>query len=167
MRYVSVVAPEGVSMSLDGRTVIAKGPKGQVKAEFKVVGVNMSIKDGKFEVEGDNVGSINTVKRRVLMMLEGASNGFTRKMIIRYAHFPIKVSVKGSTLMIDNFYGEKKHRQADIVNDTKVKVAGQELIVDGPSIDDVTQTVANIRQATKTREKDKRVFQDGIYAVGQ
>ena len=79
MRYVSVVAPEGVSMSIDGRTVIAKGPKGQVKAEFKVVGVNMSIKDGKFEVEGDNVGSINTVKRRVLMMLEGASNGFTRR----------------------------------------------------------------------------------------
>jgi large subunit ribosomal protein L6 len=165
MRYVSVVAPDGVSISLDGRTVTAKGPKGQVKAEFKVVGVSMSVKDGKFEVEGDNTGSINTVKRRVLMMLEGAANGFSRKMVIRYAHFPVKVSVKGSVLIIDNFYGEKKHRKADIVKDTKVKVAGQELFVEGPSIDDVTQTVANIRQATKTREKDKRVFQDGIYAV--
>ena len=60
---------------------------------------------------------------------------------------------------------EKKHRQADIIGDTKVKVAGQELILDGPSLDDVTQTVANIRQATKTRQKDKRVFQDGIYAI--
>jgi large subunit ribosomal protein L6 len=167
MRYVSVVAPGGVSLSIDGNTVIAKGPKGQVKSEFKVVGVKMHVKDGKFEAEGPNSGSINTVKRRVLMMLDGAANGFSRKMVIRYAHFPVKVSVKGSDLMIDNFYGEKKHRKAKIVNDTKVKIAGQELVVEGPSLDDVTQTVANIRQATKTREKDKRVFQDGIYATGE
>jgi large subunit ribosomal protein L6 len=108
---------------------------------------------------------INTVKRRVIKMLEGVTKGFSRKMVIRYAHFPMKVSIKGSDLIIDNFYGEKRHRKAKIVKDTKVKVAGQELAVDGPSLDDVTQTVSNIRQATKTRQKDKRVFQDGIYAV--
>jgi large subunit ribosomal protein L6 len=165
MRYVSVVAPAGVALSLDNNIVTAKGPKGQVKTVFKVVGVQMSIKDGKFEVEGKNSTSINTVKRRVLMMLKGAAEGFSRKMVIRYAHFPMKVSVKGADLMIDNFYGEKRHRKARIVNDTTVRITGQELVVEGPSMDDVTQTVANIRQATKTRKKDKRVFQDGIYAV--
>jgi large subunit ribosomal protein L6 len=165
MRYVSVVAPAGVALSLDNSTVTAKGPKGQVKTVFKVVGVQMSIKDGKFEVEGKNSTSINTVKRRVLMMLKGAAEGFSRKMVIRYAHFPMKVSVKGNELMIDNFYGEKRHRKAKIVNDTKVRITGQELVVEGPSLDDVTQTASNIRQATKTRKKDKRVFQDGIYAV--
>jgi large subunit ribosomal protein L6 len=165
MRYVSVIVPAGVSLSLENNTVIAKGPKGQVKTVFKVVGVKMSLKDGKFEVDGKNTTSINTVKRRVLMMLKGAAEGFSRKMVIRYAHFPVKVSVKGNELMIDNFYGEKKNRKAKIVNDTKVRIAGQELFVEGPSLDDVTQTVSNIRQATKTRKKDKRVFQDGIYAV--
>ncbi len=41
-----------------------------------------------------------------------------------------------------------------------------EIIVSGPDIEKVGQTAANIEQSTKyLKRKDKRVFQDGIYAL--
>ena len=165
MRYVSVNIPSGVSATLEKNVVSVKGAKGTVKKEFKVNGVSISLKDGKLEVDGKNTVVINTIKRSVLKMIEGCSSGFSKKMIIRYAHFPIKVSVKGSAFIIDNFGGEKLQRKANILGDTKIKIAGKEIVIDGPSLDDVTQTVANIRQVTKTKKKDSRVFQDGIYLI--
>jgi len=165
MRYVSVDIPSGISASLEKNVISVKGPKGSVKKELKVHGVEVSLKDNKLEVDGKNVAVINTVKRQVLKMIEGCSKGFSSRMIIRYSHFPIKVSVKGNFFIIDNFGGEKLQRKANIIGDTKVKISGQELAVDGPSLEDVSQTVANIRQHTKTKKKDSRVFQDGIYLI--
>ena len=40
---------------------------------------------------------------------------------------------------------------------------GQNVRVYGPSLDDVSQTAANIRKACRMRNKDTRVFQDGLY----
>jgi large subunit ribosomal protein L6 len=165
MRYVSVNIPSDVSASLEKNIISMKGPKGSVKKELKVHGVEMSLKDGKMEVDGKNTIVINTIKRQVLKMIEGCTKGFSSRMIIRYSHFPIKVSVKGNLFIIDNFGGEKLQRKANIIGDTKIRISGQELDIDGPSLDDVSQTVANIRQKTKTKKKDSRVFQDGIYLI--
>jgi large subunit ribosomal protein L6 len=35
--------------------------------------------------------------------------------------------------------------------------------VQGPSLEDVSQTAANIEQSTKMKGKDQRVFLDGLY----
>jgi large subunit ribosomal protein L6 len=44
-----------------------------------------------------------------------------------------------------------------------VKVEGNEVIITGPDIEEVSQTAANIEQATMIADRDPRVFQDGIY----
>jgi large subunit ribosomal protein L6 len=44
-----------------------------------------------------------------------------------------------------------------------VKLASDEIHVQGISLNDVSQTAANIQYATKIPEKDQRVFLDGIY----
>jgi large subunit ribosomal protein L6 len=44
-----------------------------------------------------------------------------------------------------------------------VKAAGDEVIIQGISLQDVSQTAANIEQSTKIKDKDQRVFLDGIY----
>jgi large subunit ribosomal protein L6 len=165
MRYISVDIPSGVSASLENGMMSMKGPKGSVKKGMRANGVEISLKDNKFEVNGKNTEVINTLKRQVLKMVEGCTKGFSSTMIIRYSHFPIKVSIKGNVLVIDNFGGEKLQRRVNIIGDTKIKIAGQELVIEGPSRDDVSQTIANIRQKTKTKKKDSRVFQDGIYPV--
>ena len=67
---------------------------------------------------------------------------------------------------IKNFLGEKQPRKTTVIGEkTKVEVKGQVLTISGPDKDAVGQTASNIKQATKIKEKDSRVFQDGFYAV--
>jgi large subunit ribosomal protein L6 len=47
--------------------------------------------------------------------------------------------------------------------DTKVTVVGEDVLVQGPSLEDVSQTAANIELSTKMKGKDQRVFLDGLY----
>jgi large subunit ribosomal protein L6 len=48
-----------------------------------------------------------------------------------------------------------------------VAVKGDDVIVQGLSIEDVSQTAANVEQTTKIKVKDPRVFLDGIYVYEQ
>ena len=64
---------------------------------------------------------------------------------------------------MENFYGERSPRIAQIIGDTKAEVQGEDIILQGVSIQDVGQTAANLEQATTVRRKDQRVFLDGVY----
>jgi len=98
-------------------------------------------------------------------MIRGVTSGYTYKLKIVYAHFPmtVKVQEKEGRITIDNFTGEKTPRVAKIIGPTKVKVAGDEIHVQGTNLRDVSQTAANIQSATRIKDKDQRVFLDGIY----
>jgi large subunit ribosomal protein L6 len=80
-----------------------------------------------------------------------------------FSHFPISVKVKEKTVSIENFTGERNPRKAKIIGDAQVKVQGEDVIVQGINLEEVSQTAANIEQATKVKRKDPRVFLDGIY----
>ncbi|MEM2947639.1 MAG: 50S ribosomal protein L6, partial [Candidatus Bathyarchaeia archaeon] len=54
-------------------------------------------------------------------------------------------------------------RKAKIVGNAKVRVSGDDVVVQGINLEEVSQTAANIEQATKVRRKDPRVFLDGLY----
>ncbi len=167
MRYFEVVVPEGVTLSIEKRPtgvlVRAKGPKGEAEKFIVDPTLTVEVKDGRVEVSSERKEMINTTKRHIANLIKGVTEGFKRKMVIRYSHFPIKVEVKGKEVIIKNFLGERAPRIAKIHGNAKVSVKGQEIIVEGTNIEEVSQTVANIRQATKIRGKDTRVFQDGIY----
>jgi large subunit ribosomal protein L6 len=111
------------------------------------------------------VAFVGTAAARIRNMIRGVVNGYTYKMKVVYAHFPItiKVDEKDRRVIIENFIGEKTPRVARIVGDVKVKVVGDEILVQGIRLEDVSQTAANIQSATKIRDKDQRVFLDGIY----
>jgi len=66
-------------------------------------------------------------------------------------------------VLIENFTGERSARKAKIMGDAQVKVRSEDVIVQGINLEDVSQTAANIEQATKVKRKDPRVFLDGIY----
>ncbi len=50
-----------------------------------------------------------------------------------------------------------------MVGDVDVQISEEDVIVRGTRLQDVSQTAANIEQVTKIKNKDLRVFLDGIY----
>lgn len=160
--------PEGVKVNLNGKVVEVIGPLGKLVRDFSNNPVSI-------EVLGDNVvvyavkprrrerSHVGTVAAHIRNMIRGVTKGFTYKLKIVYAHFPISVKVSGDKVLIENFMGERTPRVARIVGNTKVAVKGDDVIVQGINLEDVSQTAANIEQATRIKERDPRRFLDGIY----
>lgn len=158
-----VKIPQGITAKLEGSTLSVKGPKGEVKYSFPK-SVKISAENGELNAIGP-LALQNSALAHMRNMVKGASEGYSHKLKMIFAHFPMSLEVKGSKLNIKNFLGEKQPRCANIVGSTKIESKGQEVTVSGPSKEDVGQTIANIRSATKITKRDSRVFQDGIYPV--
>jgi large subunit ribosomal protein L6 len=154
--------PQGITVRVDGRVVVVKGPQGEVKKTMSKT-TKVSINGSKVEVESDDPAIKGTAEAIIAAMIEGASKGYTKSMKLLHAHFPISLEVKGSDITIKNFLGEKQPRKTVLVGSTKVQAKGQAVTISGPDKEAVGQTLANIRQAMKIKDKDGRVFQDGIY----
>jgi large subunit ribosomal protein L6 len=111
---------------------------------------------------------VGTYAAHVRNMIEGVSKGWRYRMKIVYSHFPMKPSVKGKEFVLENFLGERHPRRADILGDeTDVKIEADQVTVQGPDLEAVSQTAANIEQMTRIKGFDPRVFQDGIYIVAK
>ena len=155
---------EGAKASVEGLKVTVSGAKGTLVRSFSHPDVKISIKGDVLEVTGP-LDMTNTILSHVNNMAMGVVTGYSRKLKILYSHFPVSVEIKGKEMLIKNFLGEKQPRKVRIMGTTKVESKGQEVTISGPSKDDVGQTIANIKSATKIRNRDSRVFQDGFYLV--
>lgn len=162
--------PEGVQLSIDGRKIKATGPRGTLEEDFSHMPVHFALEGTSLRVYSSwarkrEVALVGTALAHVRNMVRGVTSGYTYKLKIVYAHFPVTVKVqeKERRLTIENFGGEKTPRIVKIVGSAKVKVVSDEVHVQGSSLRDVSQTAANIQTATKIKDKDQRVFLDGIY----
>ena len=163
-----VEIPEGVKVNIDGKRVEVIGGKGRLVRDFSNSPVSINIEDNQVVVYTDDthrkaVAMVGTVCAHIRNMIKGVTKGFTYKLKIVYAHFPISVKVEGDKILIENFLGERAPRIAKIVGNTKVIVKKDDVILQGINIEEVGQTAANIEQATKIKNKDPRKFLDGIY----
>jgi len=164
--------PENVSVEVDGYMVKVSGPKGELIRDFSHArGIMLRRENSKIIVEAYFANRrikalVGAVAAHIRNMIHGVTKGYRYKLKIVYSHFPISVVVDESEriVRIKNFLGEKADRVARIVgDDVKVRVEGEDVIVEGINIEHVGQTAANIELATKVRGKDRRVFSDGIY----
>jgi large subunit ribosomal protein L6 len=96
-------------------------------------------------------------------MIIGVTKGYQYKLKIVFSHFPISVKLQDKSVLIENFTGERRPRRIKLIGSVKVKIEPDDIIVEGANLEEVSQTAANIEQATRVRNKDPRVFLDGIY----
>lgn len=168
---IEVDVPQGVTVTLGGATLTMKGQKGQVAREFRFPGIRLAPADGKIVVEAARAdkqsrATVGTFASHIRNMITGVTEGYEYRMKIVYAHFPIQVKVEGKDrVSIGNFLGERKPRYASIMGETTVTVAGDRVTITGNNKEHVGQTAANIEQACKIRNRDPRVFQDGVYII--
>lgn len=157
--------PEGVTVTVDKNKVSVSGPKGQVEKTFSPK-ASIKVDGNKVEVTASKALR-GTVEAVIGNMMDGAKDGYEKKMKLLYAHFPVTIEVKGKDITIKNFLGEREPRRTQVVGNTEVKVKGQDITISGPDKEAVGQTAANMKNTLKIKDKDPRIFQDGIYYAGE
>ena len=172
MREIEVVKsaeiPENVKVKVEGKVVTVEGEKGVLTRDFSHAPVSIQLEGREVKVQANwprrkEEALVGTVCSHIKNMMIGVTKGFTYKLKIVFSHFPISVKVKGKEILIENFLGERSPRIAKIAGDVKVAMKDEDVIVQGVNIEDVSQTAANIQQATKIKRRDPRKFLDGIY----
>jgi large subunit ribosomal protein L6 len=164
----TIQVPDSVKVSLAGRKVTVKGDKGTLTRDFSYVPISIDANGQTVRVWAEwprkkETSLVGTIYSHIQNMINGVQKGFSYKLKIVFSHFPISVKVQGKTVLIENFTGERRARKAKILGDVQVKVQSEDIVVQGLNLEDVSQTAANIEQATKVKKKDPRVFLDGIY----
>ncbi|MCX8188897.1 MAG: 50S ribosomal protein L6 [Nitrososphaeria archaeon] len=163
-----IEVPENLSVKFENNTLYVKGPLGQLSKDFSKIKVNISVNSNKIKLSSysdkrRDIAVLGTAASIIKNMFYGVTKGYTYKLKVVSAHFPVTIKVKGNEVHIENFYGEKYPRIAKIVGSCQVSVEGDDVIVKGVSKEDVGQTAANIERATIVKRKDQRVFLDGVY----
>jgi large subunit ribosomal protein L6 len=163
---------EDVEITIEGRKVTVKGQKGTLTRDFRHAPVSMEVVGKTMRIWAEwprkkEAALAGTICSHIQNMITGVSKGFTYKLKIVFSHFPISAKVRDNTVLIENFTGERNPRKAKIVGNARVKIQSEDIIVQDLSLENVSQTAANIEQATKVRRKDPRVFLDGIYVYEQ
>lgn len=182
MKYIhseeSLTIPEGVKVSIKSRLVTVEGPRGKLSKNLNHLAVNFSHpKKNIINIElhhgaRKNVATLRTVRTLINNLIIGVTKGFKYKMRYVYAHFPINVNFEKNNdtglheVEIRNFLGEKIVRRVIMQPGVEVEASKNqkdELQLYGNSLENVSQSAADIQQICRVRNKDIRKFLDGLY----
>ncbi|KAI0172302.1 60S ribosomal protein L9 [Hypoxylon sp. FL1284] len=182
MRYIhsqeTLEIPEGVKVLIKSRNVTVEGPRGKLSKDLSHIAVNFSRPQKNvigIEIHHGSrkdVATLRTVRTIINNLVTGVTKGFKYKMRYVYAHFPINVNVDKNNetgnfeVEIRNFIGEKLVRRVTMRSGVDVQISStqkDELLLLGNSLEDVSQSAADIQQICRVRNKDIRKFLDGMY----
>lgn len=169
-----VTIPEGVTAAIseDGVVTIS-GPKGSLSREFTSTFLVLLQESDRLTVRVDmprrkQRALAGTRNAHLHNMVKGVTDGFTYNLKAFYSHFPMTMAVKGNKFVVNNYFGERVPRTSDILAGVDVKVNNKvEVVVSGIDKELVGQTAANIEKSTTIKNRDRRVFQDGIYLINK
>lgn len=169
---VDLEVPSGALVKIEDSRVTVTGPKGSLNRVMAYPGIKIEAKEGRVVISSKDKKKtvkavIGTFSAHIKNMINGVTKGFTYRLKVVYAHFPITVKPAGDAVAIDNFLGEKTPRKSRVVGNSSVSVKGDIVTVSGINLEDVSQTAANIELATKISGRDRRVFQDGVYIISK
>ncbi len=167
-----IEVPEGVEVTLDESILKVKGQEGENSREFKLGKIKFEIKDGKIILR-DKVATkrekklINTTKSHINNMMKGVQEKFVYTLKVASSHFPMTVKVEGNKAEIKNFLGEKISRTCSVPEGAEVEVKKNDITVKSIDKEIAGQAAANFEKATRISNRDRRVFQDGVYITNK
>jgi large subunit ribosomal protein L6 len=164
--------PEGIEAEIEGTKLTVKGAKGTNEREFNLANLAFE-KKGNEIIIGNKKSSkkekrrMNTIAAHIRNMIKGTQEEFEYKLKVCFSHFPITVEVKGNEALIKNFLGERVPRKVKIPAGAKVVVEKDVLTVTSSDIETAGQAAANFENVTRIPNRDRRVFQDGIFITSK
>ncbi|KAL9134347.1 MAG: hypothetical protein Q9175_004469 [Cornicularia normoerica] len=182
MRYIhseeTLTIPANVKVHIKSRIVSVEGPRGKLVKDMSHLSVCFSHPSrNTITIElhhgaRKNVATLRTVKTLINNLIIGVTKGFKYKMRYVYAHFPINVNIEKNSetglydVEIRNFIGEKIIRRVTMLPGVDVEASKNqkdELQLTGNSLENVSQSAADIQQICRVKNKDIRKFLDGLY----
>jgi len=162
--------PEGITAERKGTVLAVTGPNGTVEKNVGNPRVVITVEsDGVKLISKRATKSekkmINTYKAHIKNMLKGVGEVHQYKLKICSGHFPMNVSINNSIVTIKNFIGESVPRTLALKPGVDVKLDGQIITVESPDIELAGQAAADIEQLTRITNRDRRIFQDGIFII--
>lgn len=162
-----IIIPEGIEVQV-GDYVTVKKKNVEIKKKLSYPTIKLSKKDNKIIIEPKRFTKrektiINTFKSHIVSMLRGVEEPYEYKLKICSSHFPMSVTLEGKKLVVKNFLGEKVPRKADIVENADVKIEGDTITILSANKEIAGQTAANFEQCTRITNRDRRIFQDGLW----
>ncbi len=167
-----VIIPENVSVDLSNKKIKVSGPVGNNEANLFHPMISFDKKENKIILKSvkqtkNEKKILKSFKAHLNNLILGVSKLYTYKLKICSGHFPMSVSLSNNKVIIKNFFAEKVPREAKILQHVNVKLDNDILTVTGTNKELVGQTAANIEQACRLTNKDRRVFMDGIYIISK
>ncbi|VAV88688.1 LSU ribosomal protein L6p (L9e) [hydrothermal vent metagenome] len=160
-----VPVPQGVTVNIDGQTVIVKGPKGELQTSLVEI-VSVALEDGSVVVKPRN----NSKQARsawgmsrtlVLNLMVGVTEGFTKTLEINGVGYRAAVQGKGLKLNL-GYSHDVVYDIPDGIDVTTPKPT--EIIVSGIDKQQVGQVAAEIREWRKPEPyKGKGIKYAGEY----
>ena len=169
--YEEVKIPEGIDANIEDDVLIMKKDNKEIKRKLIAL-INFKLEDNKIIISAKRSRKIEkrlfwTFKAHINNMIKGLTEGFTYKLKIANVHFPMNVKYENSRneLIIKNFLGEKKDRIIKLFPEVKVKVDDDEIVLDSYDIEKVGNAATMIEKGARVRNKDRRIYQDGIFII--
>ena len=170
--FQQIEIPEGVEANLEDNKLTIKGAEGENSREFKIGKLDFEKKDnlivlGSKKATKNEKKMINTLTAHIKNMIKGVQENFEYTLKICSSHFPMTVEIQGNEATVKNFLGEKIPRKVKIPLNAKVEINKDIITINSSDKEIAGQTAANFEKATKIRNKDRRVFQDGIFITNK
>lgn len=164
----TVVIPEGVTVSVNGNEIKAKGAHGEIVKKWNDPSVSIKVEGDNVVISAKNASKkqkrmVVTMKSHIINMTEGVKNNNESKLKICSSHFPMQVSMEGNIFIVKNYLGEKVPRKIDMPKDVQIKIQGDKITITGPDVEMVGTAVSKIEQLCRITNRDRRIFQDGIF----
>lgn len=165
-----IKVPQNVIVELKDGVVSVSGPNGKLSKKLFHPRIDIVKEGNEITVSctlprKKEKALVGTYTAHIKNMIRGAQENFEYRLKVVYAHFPMKVTLKESRVVIENFLGEKTARYSELIGKTKALIKGSEITLLGPNVEDVSLSAVNLERATHIKKKDPRIFQDGIYIV--
>lgn len=162
--------PSGVTAAIASGIMKVTGPKGEVARPMKDPSIKITVKENQVTIlcaKGAKRQKrvINSFAAHLRNMIEGVQRPYQYKLKICSGHFPMTATISGEQFIIKNFLGEKSPRTLKLKKGVTVKIDGDQILVESSDRELAGQQASDIELLTAKRNRDLRVFQDGIYMI--
>lgn len=170
----TVKVPENCTAKLEGKVFTFEGPRGSIVEDCTRHALTLDIHEGNVRIRLWNgkrkaAALAITVESLLRNAIKAVTAGFAYTLKAAYNHFSINMEVKegGKVLLVKNFLGEKNIRKFTMRGVARVRLHDEKdtIVIEGPSLPDVSQSAGTISNDCKAKNRDSRVFLDGIFVI--